>query len=64
MRKNVPMRLLTVAAGTRNTNKLWMHPRIHADYRTETETRSGRRRLRAIRYQAKLRHKRRLLITK
>ena len=64
MAKNAPLRLLKVAAGTRSINKNWMRPVIHADYRTETETRKGRRRLRAIRHQSKLRHKRRLLISK
>jgi len=63
MVKQAPLRMLKVAAG-RNRKKLWMRPVIHADYRTETETRTGRRRLRAIKYQANLRHKRRLLITK
>lgn len=65
MQKNVPMRLLHVASGGRlNRFKLWIHPRVHADVRTEIETRSGRKRLRAIRHQARLRHKYRQLITK
>ena len=65
MLKNTPMRLLHTASGGRlNRLKLWMRPIIHADYRTETETRAGRRRLRAIKHQAKLRHKQRKLYSK
>lgn len=64
MAKKTILRLLKVTAGTRSTNKRWMRPIIHADYRIETETRAGRKRLRAIKHQGKLRHKRRLLITK
>ena len=62
MVKQAPLRMLKVAAG-RNRKKLWMRPVIHQDYRLETETRAGRKRLRAVKHQANLRHKRRMLIT-
>lgn len=62
--KQAPLRQLSKTTGTREILKLWVHNRVVGGIRTETETRTGRRRLRAIRHQARLRQQARVPLIK
>lgn len=59
---NASLQCLKKQAGSRNIHKTWVHPRVYPELQQESKTRAGRRRIRAAEHQAKLRHKKRILV--
>jgi hypothetical protein len=62
--KNIDLHCLRKQSGTRDINKSWLHIRCVTEFSDLNRTRTGRRKLRAIAHQQKLRHKSRIATVK